>query len=444
MTLALAAAPPAKQLGYGPVVEEAEVACVAIAMVFPDRIDEVSLKPEEFYSPRCQWVWRVLLELREAGEKVVDDLVIAAKLEARGITAISIADLAGMVGRGFSRSLLGHYAEIVRRASITRRCAVALSETLQRAESGDLADTALLDEAQRALATVEVGDAGIGESMATISRRAAREYLEAAAAHERGETVAPGIATGVESLDAMLGGLQRGMVTIVAARPRMGKSTFGLAIADNVSARGLGVHVFSLEDTATSYHDRAVGRLSGISGQRLRHGSAAAHELRAALQASEAIAKRKNWFVDQRAGLSADDIVRCVRRKRRELGTEVVIVDYVQKLRMPRAGNDHTAMALVSNALANAARQDGIAYVVLSQLNRDCEKRDDKRPLLGDLRASGSLEEDSRCVLMLYRDSIYNPNANPNQIEILVRKNSHGESDGTIVANWSGAGFRVW
>lgn len=432
-----------RPLGFSLAVEEAELACVGIALVFPDRIDEVSLRPGEFFSPRMQVVWSVLLELRSAGE-AIDPLIVVARIEAKGIKAITLADLSGVVARSFERELIADYADIVRRASVTRRCVVALDEVLTKGKAGKLADSELLDEAIRSISAVDVGDEAIGETMPVITGRAFREYQEAVEARKRGEGALAGVATGIEALDRYIGGLQRGMVTIVAARPRMGKSTFGLAIADNVSATGAGVHVFSLEDTASSYHDRAIARLSGVSGQKLRAGEVNVGDLARVGKAAEILHKRKSWFVDDRAGLSAEDVVRCVRRKRRELGTEVVIVDYISKLKLPRASNVHDAMAVVSNVLANAARQDGLVYVVLSQLNRECEKRDDKRPMLGDLRASGALEEDSRCVLMLYRDSLYNPRADPGQIEILVRKNSHGESDGTVFANWSGSGFRIW
>lgn len=427
------------QLGYSNAVEEAESACIGIALAFPERIDEAALKPGEFFSPLWQAVWAMLCQLRDAGE-AIDPLIVAAKLEPK----VTLANLARALELSFGRELIGDYAEIVRGASITRRVALALSGTLARAKSGELTDSALLDEAMRAIAAVDVGDVTIGETMPAITRRAVGEYLEAADAHRHGRAVFAGVATGIALLDESIGGLQRGMVTIVAARPRMGKSTLGLAFADNVSATGAGVHVFSLEDTARSYHDRAIARLSGVSGQRLRAGIADRRELDLAIAAAEVIRSRKNWFVDDRSGLSAEDVVRCVRRKRRELDTQVVVLDYISKLRLPRANSVHDAMAAVSKVLADAARQDGLVYVVLSQLNRECEKRDDKRPLLNDLRAGGTLEEDSRCVLMLYRDSLYNPHANPNQIEILVRKNSHGESDGTIVANWSGSGFRIW
>ena len=155
------------------------------------------------------------------------------------------------------------------------------------------------------------------------------------------------------------------------------------------------------------------------------------------------MAKMGNWRVDSRSGLTAEEIVRSVRRHKRKNGTKLVIVDYIQLIAWPKyARTPHDALTQIITVLANAAKADGISYVVMSQLNRGVEQRDDKRPLLSDLRESGSLEERSKCVLALYRPNYYDPNADPTLAQILVLKNSNGQT-GTVDATWDGPTMKL-
>jgi replicative DNA helicase len=119
------------------------------------------------------------------------------------------------------------------------------------------------------------------------------------------------------------------------------------------------------------------------------------------------LGRRKGWLVDGRSGVTADEIVRSVRRRKRENNTRIVIVDYIQLVKRPARMSPHEALSEIITTLADAAKQDGIAYVVMSQLNRELEKREDKRPQMSDLRESGSLEERAKCIVGVYRGSAY-------------------------------------
>jgi replicative DNA helicase len=180
------------------------------------------------------------------------------------------------------------------------------------------------------------------------------------------------------------------------------------------------------------------------------------------------LGQRNSWLFDDRSGITADEIVRSVRRRKKDNRTKVVIVDYIQLVRKPHPRmSSHEALGETITTLADAAKQDGIAYVVMSQLNRELEKRDDKRPLLADLRESGSLEERSKCVVALYRGCVYGepkrdidfdcecpqntkshyckpPSESEfeSRVELHILKNSNGRT-GKVTAHWHGPTTRM-
>jgi replicative DNA helicase len=241
----------------------------------------------------------------------------------------------------------------------------------------------------------------------------------------------------------------------------MGKSSMGLAVADGSSAKGYGVHLFSLEDTEESYADRTLARTSGVFAETLRNADLSIGQCK---DISIAISKLRGrrWIVDGRSGITAEEIVRSVRRHRRANNTCVVIVDYVQLVKRPPRMSPHEALSEIITTLADAAKADRMSYVVMSQLNRQIESRQDKRPQLSDLRESGSLEERSKCVIGMYRGSVYgdpvegidwspdwegrkylpDKDEHAAQVQLCVLKNSNGRT-GTSFATWNGPTTRI-
>jgi replicative DNA helicase len=241
----------------------------------------------------------------------------------------------------------------------------------------------------------------------------------------------------------------------------MGKSSLGLSIADACSAGGFGVHVFSLEDTEESYSDRVLSRTSDIPAETLRNSDLNVGQCSAVARGSMGL-KGRRWLVDGRSGLTAEEIVRSVRRHKRANATNVVIVDYVQLVKGAPRLQRHEALTEIVTTLADAAKQDRMAYIVMSQLNRQIEQRQDKRPQLADLRESGSLEERAKCVIGLYRGSYYGeptkgvdyhdtwpghsypPSGDEwaRAAQLCVLKNSNGRT-GTVWADWHGQTTRL-
>jgi replicative DNA helicase len=349
------------------------------------------------------------------------------------------------------------YVRQIRDASLARRVRVALSEILERSTVADGAE--LLSMTMAALSRIDEDQPDKTISVTDLMRRRFKQLEDFAKERETGARTMTGFPTGVARLDEKTGGWQPGIVSIVAARPGMGKSSLGLATADASSAAGFGVHLFSLEDTEDAYIDRALSRSSEVPAETMRNSELTRGDMTNMVRAAARIRGRR-WLVDGRSGITADEIVRSVRRHRKQNSTRVAIVDYVQLVKHPERRprlSTHEALSEIVSTFADAAKHDGIAYVVMSQLNRELERRQDKRPQLSDLRESGSLEERAKCAVAIYRGSVYGDpirgvdwdpswdgrHFEPTRAEfeataqVIVMKNSNGRT-GTIFAHWRG------
>ncbi len=430
----------------------------------PDAVAELlaSLDLEETHwlPGKNRLVWRAMRALEREGVPV-DAVTVESRLEREG-TLDAVGGLAYLAGLAMNVPTLENareYAGQMRDRAIGRAALVALDEVRGKFRSDGAASGAeVLSAIFAATSGLDAEQPAEAQTIGQLARQRAAQLERIASGAERGT----GFPTGVANLDAILGGWQPGILSIGSARPGMGKSSLGMSTADACSKAGHGVHVFSLEDTRAAYTDRALSRMSGVSSEDIRACNSYDEGRVAAVgDAMGTLLRRKGWLVDDRSGLTAEEVVRAVRRHARENGTKVVIVDYVQLLRWP-AGSKGTHEAITANitTLADAAKRDGMAYVVLSQLNRQVEQRADKRPMLADLRESGSLEERAKCVVGLYRGSYYDggpvegvdyPEGQrcPTDEEyraqalLLVLKNSNGRT-GEVLANWHGPTTRIW
>lgn len=282
-------------------------------------------------------------------------------------------------------------------------------------------------------------------------------------AHQEGREFLVGMPTGIASLDAHIGGYPLGDVTLLAGRPAMGKTAMAMSATAATSDAGHGVHVFSQEGGWRMYADRAIARQSGLAVSKLRSGKFETGDGGKLEGARLSYRKRRNWRVDARGGLTHDEIIRNVRKHRAELGTKLVWIDYIQIIKRTKGLSENEALDEIITAFSHAALEDDIAYLVGCQLNRDVEKRDDKRPKFADLRGSGALEERPRVIVSPYRGSYYydepkrgvdydcefcspreacrhapTPEEFKAQAIVLVLKNNNGESGGFCRAKWRG------
>jgi replicative DNA helicase len=377
-----------------------------------------------------------------AGENF-DPVTIADGLRARGCSSVSESDLSQLLAEDTgSPSLVDRYAGIIRSASVKRQLLIVCADVAEAAKKDDVEGDEALSLAFQRLAGVVVSQTDDSTAIHDLVKERMGQLGQMADARAKGHAAIAGVPTGIASLDAVLGGFQRGIVTIGAGRPGMGKSAFALSCVRNATSQGIGCHVFSLEDTREAYVDRVIAGESGIPTEALRTGELRHDQLGRIRASVDSLAASVPWLVDDRGGIDAEEIVRSVRRNMAKNKTQLVVVDYIQLIRGNRRLERHEAIGQIMQTFADAAKQDKVCYLVLSQLNRECEKRKPPKPVLSDLKESGSIEERAKCVLLFYREKYYNSNAKEDDVEIIVAKFNQGRT-GSVKAHWNGSTVRM-
>jgi replicative DNA helicase len=449
-------------------IVQLEMSVIGAVLIKPDTLTLLpTLATDDFrnWKPRATWDAIRNLEAANAPIDVTtvgDELAKMGKLEA--VTYAWLGDCAITVPT-VSNAI--EYANRLRDLAIRQRLVESLGGIVDQAKKGELTGAEMLGLVLAQASRMDADQPEDASSIGDVVKRRMRELERLEDERRKGGSSLTGFPTGVAVLDAKLGGWQPGIVSIIAARPAMGKSSLGLATADACSLVGNGVHLFSLEDTESAYADRAMSRASQVPAEKIRMFDLQRGNIEDLQTAIRALARRQGWLFDGRSGITAEEIVRSVRRRRKDNKTKVVIVDYIQLVRKPHPRmSTHEALGETITTLADAAKQDGIAYVVMSQLNREIEKRDDKRPMLADLRESGSLEERSKCVVGVYRGAVYelppkrgvdydckcqkndkcthapSDGEFAKQVQLMVLKNSNGQT-GRVFAEWTGPTTRL-
>lgn len=441
-----------------------------------DLPDVAQLEVEDFASPKHQAVFTAIRTLEHRSEPI-DPITVEVELERTSRLAAvgGLAYLGELALRVPSLDNVAHYARLVSALSTRRRVIVALAEALDRLYAADEDDEDLSGSAAKAYALATIGAVATkskssARTMGAIVKRRIGQLVELSEARARGEDVMTGCPTGISSLDAKTGGYQPGIVTMIAARPGVGKSSVMLAACAATAAAGQGVHVFAFEDGVDSLADRAMSGESGVPATAIRALDLNRDQMARLGSAVNVISSRKTWLVEEEPSLYVDDICAAILRSLDENKTRLVVIDYVQLLKGPRSGKYRASdreqeLSDIGTVLMKFARDTNLAILLGSQLNRDCEKRDDKRPVKSDMRGSGTLEERAKAVIILYRGSMYGPagagdeqttNANGEScdpylplddewaevMELILDKNSNGPT-GRIRAHWDGPTMRA-
>lgn len=232
--------------------------------------------------------------------------------------------------------------------------------------------------------------------------------------------------TGILSLDQLVGGLSNTDLIIVAGRPAMGKSAFALGLADSIASNGHPTLVFSLEMSSPQLMIRLMSQKSGINAHTLSMGRLSTEEWTKLAKSSGELGEMP-LYIDDSACLSLSKIGAISRRfKHEHKALGCVIVDYLQLVQPDKGGNREQEVAQMSRLGKLLAKELECPFILLSQLNRGCEMRDDKRPRLSDLRESGAIEQDADEVYFVYRECVYDEDADPFAAEIIVAKNRDG------------------
>jgi replicative DNA helicase len=410
---------------------ESEESVLGAILLSEDAANEVmdKLEPEDFYRPAHQAIFRAM-RLLYNGNQAIDAITVSEELRRTGeldrIGGISaITRLLDIVP---SASNVDYYAGIVEEHSQRRSLIKAGSSITDMAMRLDDEIHLVIDRAEQTV----LGVAGrkVKDSMQPIGPIFFSTLEELEELEARGSDIS-GLSTGFRDLDRKLTGLHPANLVIIAARPAMGKSALTLNIATNVALEGKPVAIFSLEMGKEEVATRMLCSTARIDSMKLRSG-----QLGEAVwpRLTDAAGKLYNApvFVDDSPVVTVTDIRAKCRRLRRAHGLGLIVVDYIQLMQGSLRENRQQEIAEISRSLKNLARELEVPILAVSQLNRNLESREDKRPRLGDLRESGSLEQDADIVMFIYRDEYYNEGSDERGIaEVVVAKHRAG-SVGTV------------
>lgn len=425
------------------------------------------LEPEAFYDGKHKAVFQAMRNL-EAAATPIDattvefELARVDKLEACGGPAL----IGELVLNCPTADNVRVYADTVIKLHRARQMAVAASEIVEGvyAMGWEDADEYIAQSERRVLEVSHRGQVDRPKHVGDLVRLRAKELDEIAGRRASGDQAIFGIPTGVAVLDEKLGGLPRKVPVIYAGRPKMGKSSAAMAAADAASAAGIGVMTFSLEDGREAFSDSLLARHTGVPTSRLRTAELERQDMTPLARGFAELRKRENWRFDERV-LDATTICRELRRAKAEIPNfGLGVVDYVQLVRRNPRLNEDQAIRETMAAFAAIAKELDIALIVVSQLNRKLEEREDKRPTMADLRGSGALEEIAKLILFFYRGSEYSeqpkrgidydcehqagfpcrcaPHNFAEQMQIIIGANSMGQT-GRVFAHWNGPAKRV-
>ncbi|MGD8463596.1 MAG: replicative DNA helicase [Anaerolineae bacterium] len=407
---------------------EAEEAVLGSLLIDPDAIIRIAavLKADDFYREKHGWIYDAIFTLHERREPV-DFLTVVDELERR-------EQLDELGGAAYITSLINrvptsihaeHYARIVERTATRRRLIEAAGgiAALAYQEADDVEE--VVDHAEQIL--FGVSERRIARELVPIRQILSDYYdrIEYLTQH-RGEMI--GIPTGFHDIDKILGGMQRSDLVILAARPSVGKTSLALSFAHNAAKKyGQRVAFFSLEMSNEQVVQRLISAETGIGSQRLRRGEIAQDEWGRFMKATSDLAET-HFYIDDTPGISTLELRTKARRLHSEVGLDLLIIDYLQLMRGDyRAENRVQEIASISRGLKGLARELDLPVLALSQLSRGVESRTDKRPILSDLRDSGSIEQDADVVMFIYRDEMYNENTERKNIaDIMIAKHRNG------------------
>ena len=390
-----------------------------------DRVGE-----KDFYRREHQLIYSVIRSLADEN-KPFDVVTLAEELERREDLddAGGLPYLAALASDTPSAANIRAYADIVREHSVTRqliRVGTEISDSGFRPEGRKVAE--LLDEAEAKVFKIAEQNTLDGGGFQDIKGLLVKAVDRIDTLYQSDEPIT-GISTGFDDFDDMTSGMQPADLVIVAGRPSMGKTTFAMNMAENVAIKsGQPVAVFSMEMPGESLTMRMLSSLGRIDGHRVRTGKLEDDEWPRLTSAVNILSQAK-LFIDDSAALTPTDLRARARRLMREQGKlGMIVIDYLQLMQAPgSAENRATEISAISRGLKALAKELDVPVIALSQLNRNLEQRPNKRPVMSDLRESGSIEQDADLVVFIYRDEVYNQDSTDKGLaEIIIGKQRNG------------------
>lgn len=409
---------------------EAEQSILGGLMLDREALDQVGdvLLAEDFYKPAHQKIYNAIKDLHSKGQPI-DIITVTNVLQGEGSMEMVGGPeyLISLLDKTISSANISSHAKIVKDKATLRRLISINSQLIEKAYNQDFIDVeSFVDQAESEI--FKIGEnktqTGLVGSMEIV--KASIQKIEELYKNKAEIT---GIGTGFKKLDEMTAGLHPGEMTIIAARPSMGKTAFSLNIAQHVALRlKKTVAYFSLEMGKESMMMRMLSAESKVSMSEIRNGRIQDSAWPKLINAASALSEA-SIFIDDTPGVSPFEIRSRARRLKAEHGLDVIMIDYLQLMSMKQKYNSREQeVAEISKSLKAIAKELQIPIIALAQLNRGVEGRTEKKPMLSDLRESGSIEQDADVIMMLYRDDYYDKE-NPEKqghAEVIVGKQRNG------------------
>ena len=415
----------------------AEQSLLGAVFISPDAIISLAdeLTPDDFYKPANKIVFKTMLSLLEKGEPIDATTMVSALTNQGDISNIGgINYVVELVNSTPTSKNVEHYAKLVKEKATLRKVIADLSDSLSSAYQGDVSISDIISKTEKSMLDISKQNTGTGfRNVADILDT----HMQIVETRSQTDGFVTGLSTGFVGLDKITTGLHEGNLIILAARPAMGKTALALNIAKHVATveRKPAV-IFSLEMGAEELIERMVASEGMVPGYHLKTGNLSTDEWKRLVHAQSNLYDVP-IFVDDTAGIRISEIRSKARKLSQEMGgLGIIIIDYLQLITGSKRENRQQIVSEISRELKILAKDLRVPVIALSQLSRSVEQRQGKRPMLSDLRESGSIEQDADIVAFLYRDAYYqkehadSQEAN-NVTELILEKNRHG-SLGTV------------
>jgi replicative DNA helicase len=407
---------------------EAEEAVIGSILINPEAYYDVVefLQGQDFYIHRHRWIWEAFNRLHER-RNPIDFLTVSEELDQLGY-------LGEIGGPAYLTSLINNvptsmhataYGHLVEETAIRRRMIEAANKIAKVAYQEDVTVETAIDSAEKAV--FSVSERRLTSDLQPIQKVLSEYFDRVGDLARRGDEMY-GVPTTFRDLDALLGGMQPSDLLIIAGRPGQGKTSFMMSVAKNAALKfKRHIAIFSMEMSNEQLVQRLISQETGIDSQRLRLGKLEDNEWDLFAEAVEALGQT-HIFLDDTPAISPTQMRAKCRRLHLEHRLDLIIVDYLQLMRGDyRTENRVQEVSYISRNMKALARELNIPVLAAAQLSRAVEQRQDKRPVLSDLRESGSLEQDSDIVMFIYREDKDKPDSiMKNVAEIMVSKHRNG------------------
>lgn len=421
---------------------EAEQAVLGAIFLDADSIIDAMeiIEPQDFYRRSHQIIFQAMIQLNDRNESI-DLITLKAEIEKSN----SLEDIGGLTyltelsQASPSAASIAYYAKIVDDKATLRNLIQTASRIVTKGFEQDEDVQSIVDQAEKSILEVsEKRNSNGFQSIADVLNRTIENIDQLAQNNEE----ITGLPTGYAALDKMTAGLQKEELIILAARPAVGKTAFALNIAQNVGTKtDRSVAIFSLEMGAESLVNRMLCAEGSIEASHLRTGQLSEEEWRNLIVAMGSLSNA-SIYIDDTPGIKISEIrARCRKLAQEKGNLGLILIDYLQLIEGTGRENRQQEVSEISRKLKKLAKELKVPVIALSQLSRGVEQRQDKRPVLSDIRESGSIEQDADIVAFLYRDDYYQREGdeedggeepqNNNVIEVIIEKNRSG-ARGTV------------